>query len=59
MKKERMMDDDVQSDALHIGDSITLKAVVNDGFMSAEGAFNVFIHLISLNIAFTIAQLVS
>ena len=54
-----MMDDDVQSDALHIGDYITLKEVFNDGYMSAEGAFNVFIHLISLNIAFTIAQLVS
>ena len=35
-------DEDGQSDALRIGDYITLKEMVNDGYMSAEGMSMVF-----------------
>ena len=30
----------LQTDALHIGDYITLKEVTNEGYMSAEGVFS-------------------
>ena len=46
-----MDEEAIQTDALHIGDYITLKEILNDGYMSAEGMFHAFFNLISLHTA--------